>query len=234
MFSRTVEAILCHAPWGMNIGSLKEIPLLFAWDIQSGQPLIPGVKRLTAGSHYNYTCHGHTLIVSAAKMRSTEIDQFEAGEVDFALFVHERIVFMLACVGSRPWFASHYNWWINPPHLRPDPVNDLQTKSTAIKLHVCLADARTGIVASINEFALSPDFGGALLEAVAGQVRHGLDPWRHLALAKSVLSRSTDLGWMLKEALCVQFRKADAKRTSQANGEVGLRPPPGRHCASVQ
>jgi hypothetical protein len=201
--------------------------LLYAWEIKPGHPLLPGVGRLIPGSHYNYTTHGHTLIISAAKLKTTEIDQFDRGEVAFALFVHERIVFMLTCVGARPWIASHYNWWINPPHLRPDPVADLQAKSTAITLHACLADARTGIASAVHDYELSPDFGGALLEAVAGQVRHGLDPWRHLVVAKSVLSRSPDLGWMLKQALCVQFCQAEPGRSSLTNGEVGLKPPGG-------
>ncbi len=175
------------------------------WNMEPGQPLFDGVSRLTEGVHYNYSVCGHTLLLSLAGPTGRDVLAIEQGEAAFALLVREDIVFLLVKIGGRPWTATHYNWWINPPFLRPDVQTDLQPCEAGIVLQTCLADARTGLVAAARNFYLSSDFGQTLLETVARQVMRGLDPWRQLTLAQKILERSPDLSPLLKEAVCLHF-----------------------------
>ena len=177
----------------------------FTWTLEPGQPLFAGVSRLTEGVHYNYSVCGHTLLLSLAHPTSRDIRAIKQGEAAFALLVRENIVFLLVKIGARPWAASQYNWWINPPFLRPDPQTGLQSCEAGITLPTCLADANTGLVAAARNLYLSPDLGRTLLETVARQARLGLDPWRQLEVAQELLERSPDLSPLLKEAVCLHF-----------------------------
>lgn len=203
-----------------------------ALNMVPGQPLLDGVYGLTEGIHYNYSTYGHTLVVSLARPGKEDIRAVNHGDNAFALVVRENIVFLLAKIGGRAWKASHYNWWLNPPHLRPDTFADLHTGNNALALQTCLADARTGLVAAVRTFKLSTDFGKALLETVAGQIRNGLDPWRQLGVARELLDRSPDQDWMLDEAVCVQLYQADVQ-AGPADKETEPARTPKRRCAAL-
>jgi hypothetical protein len=163
-----------------------------------------------------------------------DIRALNQGDASFALLVRENIVFMLAKIGRRPWAASHYNWWINPPFLRPDPLVDLQTEDIGIALQTCLADACTGMVAATRTFGLSSDFSRVLLKTVAKQMQRGLDPWHQLEVATELLERSPDLSLLLKEAVCLQFCQMEEGQADLAREETELACLPGRSFALMQ
>jgi hypothetical protein len=163
-----------------------------------------------------------------------DIRALNQGDASFALLVRDNIVFMLAKMGRRPWTASHYNWWINPPFLRPDPFVHLQAEDTGIALQTCLADACTGMVAATRTFGLSSDFGRVLLKTVANQMLQGLDPWHQLEVATELLERSPDLSLLLKEAVCLQFCQMEESQTDLDTEEMGLACLPGRSLALMQ
>lgn len=184
--------------------------------------MIAGVSRLREGAHYNYSTLGHTLLVATVHPPSEDIRMLEFGDASFALVIRDGIVFMLAKLGDRPWCASHYNWWINPPFLRPEPLNDLQNIEAGISLQTCLADASTGLVVAARSFNLSSDFGRTLLETVVTQIRFGLDPWHQLEVAEQLLNRSPDLDWLLGEAVCLQLCQPEEKQVGLTVAEYGL------------
>ena len=197
------------------------------WNMEPGQSLFAGVSRLTEGVHYNYSVCGHTLLLSLAGPTGRDIHAIKQGEAAFALLVRENIVFLLVKIGGRPWTATHYNWWINPPFLRPEVQADLESCEAGITLQTCLADARTGLVAATRNFYLSADFGRTLLETVARQVRLGLDPWRQLTLAQKILEQAPDVSPLLKEAVCLHFFPTQEP-------EAGVGPTPVQRQASMQ
>ena len=207
--------------------------MTFAFTAEPGKPLIPGVSQLTIGIHYNYSVYGHTLLISQEQPTGDDVLALDKGDAAFALLVRDNIVFMLTKLGDRPWNASHYNWWINPPFLRSDPLTDLTSIDKSIALHACLAAADTGLVAAARTFCLSPDLSRALLQAVANQVRLGVDPWHQLEVARELLEQSPDLSCLLKDVVCVQFRQPDGHEFVQAPDQ-GCRPNPrGHRCASA-
>jgi hypothetical protein len=209
------------------------LALIQALNMIPGQPLLAGVYGLTEGIHYNYSTYGHTLVISLAQPAREDIHAINHNDAAFALVVRDDIVFMLAKIGHRPWSASHYNWWINPPHLRPDPLTDLQATDPAIALQTCLTDVSTGLVAAARTFMLSREFGKSLLKAAADQIRKGLDAWHQLGVAREILGRSPDQAWMLEEAACVEFCQADGKENSPAAREAELGRTPKRRFALV-
>ncbi|MGD8562066.1 MAG: hypothetical protein PVG03_06010 [Desulfarculaceae bacterium] len=163
-----------------------------------------------------------------------DIHALSQGDASFALLVRENIIFLLAKMGRRSWTVSHYNWWINPPFLRPDPLVHLQAEDTGIALQTCLADACTGMVAATRTFGLSSDFGRVLLKTVAKQMLQGLDPWHQLEVATELLERSPDLSLLLKEAVCLQFCQMEEGQPDLDTEEMGLACLPGRSLALMQ
>jgi hypothetical protein len=86
----------------------------------TGLPLYPGATCVTKGTHYQYTPRGHFLILSVERPRGGEIAAIEAGMGLFGLLVQDEVLILLSQFGSGSCRAAHYNWWFNPPDLRPD------------------------------------------------------------------------------------------------------------------
>jgi len=117
--------------------------------------------------------------------------------------------FFLERIGSGPWTTSHYNWWLNPPGMRPDPLAELGAGSTGITLPVELVDAFDGAVTAARTFFISTEPAAILRKCVLDQIASVLDPWDHLDTAGRVLGRFGDLSWMAIEALWLECGRPD-------------------------
>ncbi len=168
--------------------------------MQTGKRFIKGISQLTQGTHYNYTAGGHRLIKCRLRPPAAEVTALHLGEVTFGLYVENVVLFFLCRIGSGPWTASHYNWWLNPPPMRPDPLAELGAGDRCMLLFFELVDAADGCVAAEKLFAISPEPAAMLRRCVAEQIEAILDPFHHLDIAGRVLGRHPDLSWMAAEA----------------------------------
>ena len=168
-----------------------------------GELLIDGVTRLTPGAYYNYNNEGHFMIKSVENPSHREISSIGEGRALFGLILRESAIILLANFNCREWTAAHYNWWINPPVHRPDPVGDLVRLHEGLMLHVLLADASTGVIEVSQDFPLPSRFGRILLKRVAWQASAVFDPYRHLEVFNQTLTCYPALGELLAEAACV-------------------------------
>ncbi|MFH0824283.1 MAG: hypothetical protein V2B18_16135 [Pseudomonadota bacterium] len=69
---------------------------------------------------------------------------------EFALSATDEAIFFLLRFGDDPWHAADYNWWINPPVMRPDPLADLAGLKGGLPMSVRLFPGM-GIRASIDD-----------------------------------------------------------------------------------
>ncbi|MGC9031106.1 MAG: hypothetical protein ACP5LD_15740 [Desulfomonilaceae bacterium] len=139
-----------------------------------------GMKSCQEGIHYNFTPGGHTLVAALPNPATEVIKSVREGEVSFGLAAREQALFLLIKIGTLPWRAAHYNWWINPPVMRPDALGAFISNDTVIDINMCLVDAETGIVKALKTLRLSEDFSEALLQIVELQARNRFDPWAYL------------------------------------------------------
>ena len=172
--------------------------------MESGRLFIKGITELTQGTHYNYTVGGHSLIKSTRQPTNAEVTALRMGEATFGMYVNDGVIFFLCRIGNGPWTASHYNWWLNAPGLRPDPLAELGARDLSIRLRVELVDAVDGAVVAENAFVISDEPAAVLRRSVLDQIEGILDPWDHLHAAGRLLGRSSDLGWMATEALWLE------------------------------
>ncbi len=162
------------------------------------------IARVTRGTHYNYTSGGHRLIRSVLRPPSAEVTALRLGEATFGLYVEDGVLFFLCCIGNGPWAASHYNWWLNPQQMRPDPLAELGAGNPGILLPVELVDACDGAVAATATFLISVEPSEILRKCVLTQIESVLDPWDHLDTAGRVLGRHPDMSWMAADALWIE------------------------------
>lgn len=171
--------------------------------LRIGDPLHQGVTGFEEGAHYNYTMGGHTLILSVKNPLLSQINAVKEGEAVFGLMVREEAIFLLCRFGSLDWQVTHYNWWINPPVLRPDPRADAQCVQGRAVLAVALVNASDGIVHALRSVRLHEEFSHHLLSAVEAQTRPRFDPWRYMEVVEEVLHGSRTPAALLNEAMCV-------------------------------
>ena len=179
---------------------------------------ITGMVQLTQGTHYNYTSAGHRLILSVLRPSAEEVAALRSGDASFGLYVEEAVIFFLCRIGCRPWCAGHYNWWINPPEIRPDPLKEIGCGAIPVRLSVEMVNAADGRMVAKNDFALPRRAALLIRNFVLGQIETMLDPWDHLESAGRILNRSQNLSWMVDEAIWVaRCRPLDDESTDAAN-----------------
>lgn len=171
--------------------------------IRVGLPLVPGVLGYEEGVHYNYTFCGHTLRMAMAEPKRAEIQAVQRGQAVFALARREDAIFILSRFGDLPWKAAHYNWWINPPVLRPDAWIDMERLKGGLTVGVCLVNASDGIVAALRAVRLSQELSSMFIEMVQIQMRPPFDPWRYLEVVEQTFQPDADPRSLLKDALCM-------------------------------
>ena len=170
--------------------------------IRPGQRLHEGVKNFLEGTHYNFTVGGHTLILSVRGV-DLYVSAVTSGEATLGLAIRDQALFLLSRFGGLPWRAAHYNWWINPPIMRPDPWLDTQAFNERESLGVVLLDSESGIVHAVRSVQPPAEFNRLLFEEVMIQIRSRFDPWRYLEVVGEALgtqSRGSDL---VKDAICI-------------------------------
>jgi len=171
--------------------------------LRVGEPLHLGITGFKVGVHYNYTPAGHTLTLSRNDPSRSEIEAVQQGQGVFALILQDEALFFLARFGDSRWQLAHYNWWINPPVMRPDPMEDLARLNDGLSVNACLVNAANGLVSALRTFRLSHEFGCSLFGCVELQSRQVFDPWHYLDLVETAGSKYLDGDGVLENALCV-------------------------------
>lgn len=166
------------------------------------EPVFPGTSQLRPGAHYNYTNLGHRFVAAVERSFLPAAEMLDQRKAVFGLLKHKDVIVVIAGFGAAFWAASHYNWWFNPPHLRPNPFADLSARKLELRLEVITADAARGLVVAVQRFDLPEHFSRMLLEAVASQASSEFDPMRHLELAAELLPYDTDRMSLMRQAAC--------------------------------
>jgi len=167
------------------------------------EPVFPGTGQLMPGAHYNYTNLGHRFVAAVEPSFQSAAEMVDQRKAVFGLVKHKDVIIFIAGFGAIFWAASHYNWWFNPPHHRPNPFADLSGSKLELPLEVIIADASRGLVKAVQRFDLPEHFSRMLLEAVASQICSEFDPMRHLEFAAEALPAGTDRMSLMKQAVCV-------------------------------
>ncbi|RPJ14024.1 MAG: hypothetical protein EHM37_06475 [Deltaproteobacteria bacterium] len=167
-----------------------------------GEPVFPGTGQLRSGAHYNYTNLGHRFVAAVEPSFLSAAEMVDQRKAVFGLIKHKDVIIFIAGFGAIVWAASHYNWWFNPPHRRPNPFADLSVRKLELPLEVIIADAARGLVIAVQRFDLPEHFSRMLFEAVASQVFSEFDSMRHLELAAEALPSGTDRMSLMKRAVC--------------------------------
>jgi hypothetical protein len=117
-----------------------------------------------------------------------------------------------------PWQVAHYNWWINPPIMRPDPLGDLQTLENGVSVSVCLVNASNGILEALRSVRLSREFTCSLLGTVELQSRHRFDSCDYLGVVEKMRKKYADGSDIIASALCICI--ADFKLADPADARI--------------
>lgn len=165
-----------------------------------GLPLYPGATHLSQGTHYQYTPKGHFLILSIEQPSDGEIGAIEAGMGLFGLLLQDEVLILLSQFGPGPCRAAHYNWWFNPPGLRPDIKAALTVDEPHIDLQTILVDAASGVILASRRYGIGPPFSRRLLAQIGAQICAPFDPWKHLDAVAEVLARYPERKEMLYDA----------------------------------
>lgn len=171
--------------------------------LRVGDQLYKGIAGFEEGTHYNYTLAGHTLILSMKDPLPEHVAAVSDDEAVFGLATRDRAAFVLCRFGNLPWRIAHYNWWINPPVLRPDPWDDLDTVDSGVYVTVTLVDAADGIVKALRSVRLAKEFSRMFLLTVETQTKPSFDPWHYLEVVESVIHGDPEIAALLREAVCV-------------------------------
>jgi len=171
--------------------------------IKVGMPFRHGVSSYAAGVHYNYSSAGHTLILSRIDPGLSEIFDVRKGCATFAIGVTEEVLFLFGKFGDQAWQMAHYNWWINPPIMRPDPVNDLHSLNGGFSVSICLINAANGIVEALRSVHFSHDFASLILGSVELQIHYRFDPEHYAAVVERAGRNYLDERRILGESIGV-------------------------------
>ncbi|AFM27766.1 hypothetical protein [Desulfomonile tiedjei] len=171
--------------------------------IRVGQPFHPGVTGYEEAIHYNYTTGGHTLILSTKNPDLSLIYDIRKGPATLALGLDEEVLFFFGRFGDQSWQKAHYNWWINPPIMRPDPMDDFHNLKDGVSLNVGLINASNGLVAALRSVKISGDFSRCLLGSVEQQIRHPFDPMHYLEVVEKSRGKYLDESSILNDSICL-------------------------------
>lgn len=174
--------------------------------LRVGQPLIPGIRGYEVGVHYNFTAGGHSLRMVTKDPTAGEVQSVQQGRACLALTRKEDVIFILSRFGDLPWKVAHYNWWINPPVMRPDPWDDeRRLNGRGVQMSVCLVNATDGLVQALRAVRLSEELSSMLMKLVQNQMRPPFDPWRYLEVVNYTLTGGINIDDLLRGAvgMCV-------------------------------
>jgi hypothetical protein len=172
--------------------------------LKVGDYLNPGVTSFEDGVHYNYTLGCHTLTIAVKDPSISEIAEVQVKQSMFALEIVDEAVILLSKFGGAPWRFAHYNWWINAPVMRADPVSDLKgLNNGGFWINVCLVNSLNGFIEALRSVYLSHELSFLLLQNVAIQTHCVFDPWHYLEVIERTSRKFRDTNSILSDAICV-------------------------------
>ena len=172
--------------------------------LKVGDFLHPGVTSFEEGVHYNYSFGGHTLTIAAKDLSISQVAEVQVKQSMFALEIVDEAVILLSKFGGAPWRFAHYNWWINAPVMRPDPISDLEKLDGGVlSINVCLVNSTNGFVEALRPVFLSHELSFLLLQNVAMQTRYVFNPWHYLEVIERTRRKFRDTNSILADAICV-------------------------------
>ncbi len=171
--------------------------------LRIGEPLYPGISEFAEGTHFNYTISGLSLIYSVSSPDSSLINSFRQGEATLGIAIRDQALFLLSKIGTIPWRVAHYNWWINPPVMRPDPMGSGDIITPISSIAGILIDSETGIIQAFRSLFPPKTFARRLLIEVEYQIRSRFEPWDYLDLVEGVLGSQSDVDALVSSAICM-------------------------------
>ena len=158
--------------------------------IRVGEEYTPSVLKWPDGCHYRYDTSGHWLHYLFHHPSSIEKEIVQSGPAQFALYIHESVIFFLHQFWEMLWNNAPYSWWLVPDEERQLP--DFEDGLHAL-LKVVLVDTLTGRVAAMRALTFSADFTKRLHAEIRAQSGK---PWslsEHEEIIRYVYARySTD------------------------------------------
>ena len=154
--------------------------------IAVGEQYTPSVVEWPDGTHYQYDVRGHWLHYLVQRPSAIETESIQTGSAQFALYIHDSVIFLLHQFGEMLWNDAPYSWWLvsdDERHL-PDDGHGLHAL-----LKVVLVDTSTGRVAALRALTFSAGFTRSLHKAIKTQSEA---PWslsRHEMIIRSVYAR---------------------------------------------
>ncbi|MGC8602720.1 MAG: hypothetical protein ACP5VS_03410 [Desulfomonilaceae bacterium] len=172
--------------------------------LKIGDFLHPGISGYEEGVHYNYSLGGHTLTIATKDASLSEISAVQVRQSMFALEIVDEAIILLSKFGGSPWRFSHYNWWINAPAMRPDPLADLENLHNGVLwINVCVVNSSSGFVEALRTVYLSHEFSFLLLRNVELQTRYAFDPCHYLDVIERTTRKFRDTNSVTADAVCM-------------------------------
>ena len=153
-----------------------------------GQEYDPLIREWPEGCHYNFDSGGHWLHYFYRNPLEIEIASIQRGPVQFGLYIHKPVIFLLHQFGYMPWNDAPYSVRLVSQEYRRVP--ELADGEHAF-LRVVLIDTATGIVAALRALTFSSEFTRKLHGEIRRQSEGPWSPGRHDEIIQSVYSRFT-------------------------------------------
>lgn len=171
---------------------------------QVGQPYIVGRTRWPEAVEYNYRQGAHELRMFMRHITAKERSDIRRGPAEFAVVVHEPIIFMLYRFGagahpSIPWSDAPYSIHMVPADQRTTPP-DLAA-SAGVLLQIVLVNAETGLIEALRVVSLSPHLSRHLHAAIQTQAARPFDPDTYDAALAAAYQRYPTSDALLTTAL---------------------------------
>lgn len=195
--------------------------------IRIGAPFREGPSTFSEGVHFNFTVSGCSLVLSVRDPDRSYTQEMQTGDVTLGLGGVDQALLVFSKFGVLPWRIAHYNWWINPPVVRPDPFAEPETFRGTGVIAAALVDAETGIVKALRSVRPPEEFTGLFLYAVEMQIRSQFDPWSYLDVVQEALKSPGEEERLVKDAafmgLCPRTAGSGAEhgRSGQVLWDLG-------------
>lgn len=139
------------------------------------QPIDPTRTPRPEGVYYQLEEGGHVMYAFFGDPDRTEVNAFQHGKVELAVYSEHPALFMLAQFGALPWVDAPFSWHLVPDGHKPQfDLPEEATKSTQELLSVVLADARNTIVRALRVVSMPRAVSDAVREAMK---RQAVAPW---------------------------------------------------------
>jgi len=132
--------------------------------LEVGKPYQEGVTRYQEGIKFDFTNSGAYLYIMFNSPTKKEIENIRNGNVEFAVYPADEVLFMLFKFGSLQWMDAPYS-----VHLSKDLVLQDIEEGQGYALHITLINADNGIVEVLRLIGLSTKFSQQLKKLIEKQ-----------------------------------------------------------------